>query len=223
MNVDRSGYFESGELWSLWDFMRDFEGWRFIGLASMLGEFAVLHPDNDIVIPDVWKSENLGSLRGYYPVLEHLAMDATQSSLEKLVALIEQPGTKFTDLGLISGELKGRLQDQAQKRLIFGLSSRESAYATAPRTAWDTAIARFPDIASDVDEAAFCLALSRYAASVYHSVQITEIGLMELGTFLKVNDPHSGWTSVANALEKVIDKNHADRSAFEKKHFASLE
>jgi len=65
--------------------------------------------------------------------------------------------------------------------------------------------------------------LSRYAASVFHSVQITEVGLVELGTFLKVKDPHSGWTAVANALDRMVKTDYSKRTAFEKRHYAALE
>jgi hypothetical protein len=223
MSTDRDGFWMPGKLWSLWDIMRDFEGWRFIALASFLGEFAANHPANDVVIPDEWKAVNVEGLKAYFPVLLHLGMDASHSSLERLIEQIQRPGVKFTDLSLISAELKGRLQDQAQKRLIFALNPKETDFAIRPRSGWETAIDRFPLIGQDVDEAGVCYSLSRYPAAVYHSVQITEIGLIELGRFLKVSDPHSGWTSVANALERVVNKKHAERSAFEKKNFAALE
>jgi hypothetical protein len=82
---------------------------------------------------------------------------------------------------------------------------------------------RFPRIIDDVEEASKCYALSRYSAAVFHSVQIFEAGLIELGKFLNVTDPHSGWTAVSQALKKVIDQNYQDLSAFEKQNFKFLE
>jgi hypothetical protein len=63
----------------------------------------------------------------------------------------------------------------------------------------------------------------RYAAAVFHSVQVVEVGLIDLGEFIGVNDPHSGWTAVSNALDKVIAKKHQDRTAFELANFKFLE
>lgn len=74
-----------------------------------------------------------------------------------------------------------------------------------------------------MDEASKCYAPSRYSAAVFHSVQIVEAGLIELGKFLKVTDPHSGWTAVAQALRRVIDKKHQDRTKFERTNFIFLE
>jgi hypothetical protein len=58
---------------------------------------------------------------------------------------------------------------------------------------------------------------------VFHSLHVVEIVLIELGKFLKVDDPLSGWTAVAGALDKVIAKKHHERSSFEKKNFPFLE
>jgi hypothetical protein len=58
---------------------------------------------------------------------------------------------------------------------------------------------------------------------VFHCVQAIEQGLIHLGTFLSVNDPISGWSSVANELKKTIGKKHHDRTPFEQKHFAFIE
>jgi hypothetical protein len=82
---------------------------------------------------------------------------------------------------------------------------------------------RFPKIGDDIEEASKCYALSRYSAAVFHSVQIIEIGLIELGSFLNVKDPNSGWTAVSAALKKVIEKSHKDRTEFERQYFKSLE
>ena len=65
--------------------------------------------------------------------------------------------------------------------------------------------------------------LSRYAAAVFHSVQVVEVGLIELGEFIGVDAPHSGWTAVSTALDKIIAKKHRDRTEFERNNFKFLE
>jgi hypothetical protein len=107
--------------------------------------------------------------------------------------------------------------------LYFALTPRESDYFISPFSGWEVSTKRFPEIVGDVEEAAKCIALSRHAGSVFHSTQIVEIVLIELGKFLKVADPKSGWTAVSIALNKVIKKDHRDRTRFEKKNFAFLE
>jgi len=87
----------------------------------------------------------------------------------------------------------------------------------------DVVIDRFPDTVTDIEEARKCFALSRYAATVFHTLQVVGVGLIELGKFMKVNDPKSGWTAVANELKKIVAKKYEDRTDFERQHFELLE
>jgi hypothetical protein len=100
---------------------------------------------------------------------------------------------------------------------------REAEYYSKPWKNWEEILRRFPDTASDIEEASKCFALSRYGAAVFHSLQIIEIGLIELGTFIGVADPKSGWTAVANRLAKILSTKHHDRTEFEKQNFEFLE
>lgn len=99
----------------------------------------------------------------------------------------------------------------------------QAGFYSNPQAKWEQIIARFPKTLRDVEEAQKCLALSRYTATVFHSLQIVEVGLIELGTFINVNDPTSGWTSVAQRLKKIIDTKYQDLDSFEKANRPFLE
>jgi hypothetical protein len=103
-----------------------------------------------------------------------------------------------------------------KRRSFFALSLEETKYYSQPHFGWEAIIERFPQAVMDIEEARKCFALSRYAASVFHSVQIVEAGLIDLGGFLEVTDPISGWTAVANALKKAIAKPYPQRTEFER-------
>lgn len=159
----------------------------------------------------------------YAEAMSGLGLSASRASMKKISDKFADESTAWKDISQLAGEFLGRLIDETEDRMFFYLSSRETECFAMPRAGWESAVARFPSIVDDVEEAQKCFALSRYAAAVFHSVQIIEAGLIELGGFLKISDPHSGWTSVAGALQKVIDKKHTDRSRFERKNFTFLE
>jgi len=152
-----------------------------------------------------------------------LGLAGSAASLKKVLPLVERDNLTYKELYPPCEEVRGRLIDETESERFFSLSLAEADWYSNPRRGWEFAIDRFPQILDDVEEAAKCFAVSRYAAAVFHSVQAIEFGLIEFGKFLKVNDPHSGWTAVAGALQKVIDKKHQDRSRFERKNFAFLE
>ena len=120
-------------------------------------------------------------------------------------------------------ELQGRLEDEAHAMTLLALNTEEADYYGNPRKDWDVVIDRFPDTVIDVEEARKCFALSRYAAAVFHTMQVVEVGLIELGKFIQVRDPKSGWTAVANELKKIVVKKYEDRTDFERQHFELLE
>jgi hypothetical protein len=99
----------------------------------------------------------------------------------------------------------------------------ETVYYNDPRKGWEAIIEHFRDTATDIEEASKCFALSRYAAAVFHSVQVVEVGLIELGKMIGVTDPLPGWTATTNRLKSIITKGHEARTSFERQHFAFLE
>jgi hypothetical protein len=162
-------------------------------------------------------------LESYRETMIELGLSGVLATIDKIVLLIKANKATWGEYCELCDELNGRLIDEAKDKTFFHLSLRESKIYNNSRDGWESAIARFPGIIDDVEEAQKCFALSRYPASVFHSVQIVEGGLVDLGAFLKVRDPHSGWTAVSQALRKVIDKKHSDRTVFEKRNFKFLE
>lgn len=152
-----------------------------------------------------------------------LELTASTATIKKMRQVLANPEGTYVDFWAFGKELEGRLCDEIENRTFVALTLKEADYYNKPRDGWNEVIARFPNAAGDVEEARKCFALSRYAAAVFHAIQAIEVGLIELGVFLDVNDPRSGWTAVAGALEKIVNKKHHERSSLEKENFAFLE
>jgi hypothetical protein len=65
--------------------------------------------------------------------------------------------------------------------------------------------------------------LSRYTAAIFHSLQVAEFGLIDLGRIVDVTDPLSGWTATTNRLQSIIKKGHEARTPFERANFPFFE
>lgn len=159
---------------------------------------------------------------------EHLPMTALKINalLQVIDNLAQTSVWTQTELNFMAqiAEVLSRLRDELSLSLFFKLPLEKKRYFDRPCMGWEEVIARFGDIAGDVEEMSKCFALSRYAASVFHSVQVTEGGLIHLGVFLGVKDPKSGWTAVAGELEKLVVKTaYKDLQDCHKKCFAFLE
>jgi hypothetical protein len=152
-----------------------------------------------------------------------LELGTSLATVRKLKTAIALPTSRYGDVYPLAEELRGRLIDEMESKCLWALTTREREYYEEPRKGWVEIIARVSNSVTDIEEASKCFALSRYAAAVFHSIQVVEVGLIELGEFICVNDPHSGWSAVSTALDKVIAKKHQDRTPFEQSNFKFLE
>jgi hypothetical protein len=164
----------------------------------------------------------LGILETNCIELDLVASLATVRKMQEVLTHAN-PDLLRAELTPLQIELKGRLVDELSGRIFWVLSTKEHQLYVEPRKGWEIIIERFPNAVGDIEEAERCLAVSRYAGAVFHSVQVVEAGLIELGKLIGVTDPHSGWTAVSNRLKKIIDTKHQDRSPLEQQHFPFLE
>lgn len=202
--------------------MRTFELGINFAACKTLTHWSKRGHDKEEMVSDQRKGQSK-IIKSFEGPFREIGFGATAASMSKLAKKVLESSSTYADFAKISEEALGRLIDESEQRQFFALTPRESEHYGNPRQGWEASISRLPQIVDDVEEAHKCFALSRYPAAVFHSIQVVESGLIELGKFLDVNDPLSGWTSVSSALEKVMEKKHSERTKFEKKNFAFLE
>jgi hypothetical protein len=120
-------------------------------------------------------------------------------------------------------DIQKSLEDELSTRLFFQLRTERGKFFEDPAAGWEKVLERFPDAHTDVEEMHKCFALSRYAGSVFHSVQTIEFGLLDFGKFLDVEDPKSGWTAVSQKLEKLTKTKFPELNDKHQKHFPFIE
>lgn len=217
-----------GRLWSLWDIMRRFSAAQFMQFAAMGGiAFGQIGKPIADANSDMLSGSALTSFIISYEVLEkdciELELTCSLAAVKKIRDMLAKPNPSFSKLHALQIELQDRLIDETDPKVFWALNIRESELYSNPRKGWEEIIEHFPDTLTDIDEASKCFALSRYAAAIFHSVQVVEVGLIALGKLIGVTDPLSGWTATTNRLDGIIKKGHEARTPFERQHFAFLE
>jgi hypothetical protein len=152
-----------------------------------------------------------------------IGLEVSVKGVKRAIKRLETPELKRKDVHLIFGELMRRVQDEIGSAQLLYVPSNAAGFYQTPLKGWEQIADRFPHATRDIEEAWKCFALSRYTAAVFHSLLVVEVGLIELGTFIQVSDPFSGWTAVAQRLKKIIDTKYQDLSEFEKANRAFLE
>lgn len=237
-----SGLFDpchARRLWSLSDIMKVFSVTNFLMLHDIARTFANIadSPEPGWFVRLFWKpSLNRGrpidaaekeNTDRAYAEWEQSAIDlgltASVATLRKIRKSVTRSGSKLGDEWKFGAELSERLRDEMNGRFFLSLSLSETEYYSNYRQKWADVIERFPASEDDIDEAGKCFALGRYAASVFHSLQVIEVGLIELGRILVVNDPHPGWGASTNRLKAILKTKFPDRTSFQKEHSAMIE
>jgi hypothetical protein len=218
-----------GKLWSLWDIMKAFDAalfMKFMEAAGMTRTLEQLDLKTEVRLSDLsnrWVRDWLALMNSYEKPCVELDLTASAATIRKIRTVLTKPDALTTEINPLTIELGGRLYDEMSGRYFWALTMSETEYYTNPHKGWEDVIAKFPDSITDVEEASKCFALSRYAAATFHSVQVVEVGLIELGKLIGVTDPLSGWTATTNRLHGIIKKGHDARTPFERQHFAFLE
>ena len=161
------------------------------------------------------------SLKRVVEESSYLGLKLTNISARKLVAELNDLSNE--ELRCRIKEMRNRFWDETDSLSFLYIEEEKLRSYQNPTKGWEDIIGRFPETVGDIEEASKCLALSRYAASIFHGLQVVEFGLIDLGYFIGVADPKSGWTSVSNALRKIVGKKYEERTQFERDNFNFLE
>lgn len=174
--------------------MKQFRAPLFMALTRNLEDFRINRQLGDKVV--TVDEKIIGSF-DFQADIADLELTASLATVRKILTALSEPNCTYQQLGKLADELSDRLLDETMGRSFFALSIRETEYYNKWGNGWEAIIARFPDTIIDIEESSKSFAVSRYPGAVFHSLQVVESGLIELGTFIKVNDPKSGWAVLA--------------------------
>ncbi len=228
--------FRQGAVWSLWDIMKPFHAFVFLHAKLFLSHYANTRQLSKVpfynLVGGMTESARIGDRqRAVYsetwePVrglVEELDMDASLVSIDRMINCLKDPTATYGEYWRLAAEFDGRMTDQMQNRMFLSLTLSESGMFLDPLSGWKEVVDRLPETQRDIEEARKCQALARYAAAVFHSLQVAEHGMVALGDAFGVTDPIKGWTATRNKLDSIIRKKYPDRTELEKRNTQFIE
>jgi hypothetical protein len=207
-----------GRLRSLWDLMKPFHPDSFLDGIRML-ETVIRVPQGQ----SIHSPQAQSAFSDTAEMCKTEGLTASLASTEKILRLLSKKDCSEHRVRELVIELQERMIDELSAPRFFSLSDSEVGHYNDWPKGWTEIIDRFPAATSDVEEMRKCFALSRYAASVFHSVQVIEHGLIDLGKFLSVKDRKDGWVATSNELKRIATADHRNRTAFENDNFTFIE
>ena len=201
---------------SLYDLMKPVAVAKFFETLHLLS--LMLH--EGVVISEQDKDTGRSAFDKIIQLLEGYDLACSAETAKKIRELIDRDNSTIGPTAFLEleRELRGRVVDETRGREFFVLTLQEASYYKQPLRGWETIVDRFPDALRDVEEAWRCFALSRYTAAVFHSLRVAEAGVLELGTFISVNDPLSNWAAVTKKLKKILDADYRTLTPFEQQN-----
>lgn len=170
----------------------------------------------DAVLPDSTKEVMLSSLRHMRAICANVDLPVSLKGIEwaekqvtdKSITTLRQMGAAFQELGR-------RVQDELSSikflyiptnRVLYYEHDNESDAGyqlLSPK-----AKRKFSKSIEDAEEAAKCIALSRYTASVFHLMRVMERGVQRLGKKMGVSIPveEKDWGLISNHINGALKK-----------------
>lgn len=164
------------------------------------------------------RKEFIESFRLIKGSCEEIHLDLTVDQLDRIIQGLSRSDYTYSAAERDLEALEWRMTDEFRRRHFLSLSSEEALMLSNPRQGWEEVIKRWPATIDDIIEANSCYALGRYTAVVFHSLQIGEHGLIELGKSIGVTDYKEGWNATIKALDKIVETKHEQLTDFQKEH-----
>jgi len=98
-------------------------------------------------------------------------------------------------------EIQRTCRREMTTSVFLHLSAEQAGTFKNPTEEWQEAILRWPKVRGDIEESLRCLALDRYAASVFHILLVAEFGVIQIATLFGVQGDRPGWGAL-DRLEK---------------------
>jgi hypothetical protein len=121
-------------------------------------------------------------------------------------------------------ELQNSIRREMESHVFLFVAQEREKWYKDPRNGWEQAISRFSNTVEEIEECSRCFALERYGAAVFHAMLIAEIGAIEIGKLVQINDPKTGWPATIREMTRIVRKSKWDElSPLEQQHRAFLE
>lgn len=205
--------FRPGRIWSLWD-MYALHAQHFvmaINALVQLNEIAARDPN--WVISDQSKREHLIKMMDVLKTeLANLQLPMAIKQADKMRISIENLHSKYPPQTLASRlstnleELKSRIEDELEGRVVYCLSPSEADYAISTEPPFGQDVSdKFTKSTFDLEEARKCLAFGRWTASVFHLMRAMEEAVMALSKKLGMTNVDREWGKLLSDMKPRIE------------------
>jgi hypothetical protein len=168
-------------LWEMQQFYGDFIV-KFLSELGALERLAVQEQRETLANPAITVDvcAKLGVLQG---LCFMYSLNASDQQCQRIISNCQSKGMHVScgEMRDDLRELRRRFEDDFKATYFLQLNSKQSEEFQNPTKGWEEIRSRFRETVRDIEEMQKCFSLERYPASVFHSMQVIEHGLIHLG------------------------------------------
>lgn len=157
---------------------------------------------------DFWINQadfSAGRLDELADQLRGLNLPVAAKKAQDLAFVFRTPDPKAILADRFIEEIRSRLEDELEGRLLFYVSNDRDLFENPGKTFGKLAQDKFPEAAEDIESAGRCLALRQGAACVFHLMRAMEAALKIIGEKLGVNNTEKEWGKLLSDLHGKIE------------------
>ena len=134
-----------------------------------------------------------------------LGLHSAVDQMGRILAAVRDEDCTYQNLKDLVPDLTNRLNgDLKRTAFLYVPPARVRFYLDAPQFGQEVAD-KFPKSVEDIQEAAKCLALARYTATVFHLMRVTEGATQHLGKKLGISlVGEKNWHNILDEVDKAI-------------------
>jgi hypothetical protein len=213
--MSSAGNFQPGKLWSLWDMLK-IDGSVFYEAMSTIAKIRAIGdalPNDESLKKKLSQSvkpntiqvmkDRLTSLKRE---LETMGARMTELAVDRAVHVIDSDAVAG-DLGRACGEIDSRMMDELSLINLYVVDVKNAHFLgdePSKNPFGDSVAEKFPSSTYDISEAAKCLAVRRWTASVTHLMRALEPALNSLANAINVPFERTNWQNILDQIEKEI-------------------
>lgn len=203
----------------------------FLGAATEMRAIQIVignFEHKDTAVNDSDKRGVLDHLSRLKEALDVVGANLALKSAERLRMALEDEAQSISlaSVAQVLADIESRFGDHLEDISVFVISDEKVKYLKDDSISANIWI-YFSSATFEMEEAAKCIALARYTASVFHCMRVLEIGIRSLSRFLKIDDPtkpaERNWAFILGQIRDAVDALKKSRNADDKKRGEALE
>lgn len=202
-----------GRLFSLLDIVKIFEAHQLLRIAqdfTILAEAPNTSSDH-LKIEDPHREPTLFLVNAVRDHCVTMGLRVTAQALQEVITQIEYGAVSFGEMRARATETVNTLRHELSTILLLGIDPDKEKYFQEIQPFGVLAASGFPQLGTDIEEAAKCLALDRGTATVFHLMRVMEEGLKYVGSLLGI--PYApSWESYITQIGIEIGKKHKHKT-----------